>query len=78
VGDVPSGLPSLSTPYFDLLRWKTLLPIALTISLVGFAESFAVAKTIQSKHKNYRLNANQELTALGMANFGAAFFKDIL
>lgn len=75
VGDVPSGLPSLSSPSFDLATWKTLLPIALTISLVGFAESFAVAKTIQAKHKNYRLNANQELTALGLANFGAAFFQ---
>lgn len=75
VGDVPSGLPSLSSPSFDLATWKTLFPIALTISLVGFAESFAVAKTIQAKHKNYRLNANQELTALGMANFGASFFQ---
>lgn len=75
VGDVPSGLPSFSTPSFDLNTWRTLIPIALTISLVGFAESFAVAKTIQAKHKNYRLNANQELTALGMANFGAAFFQ---
>lgn len=75
VGDVPSGLPSLSSPSFDLATWKTLFPIALTISLVGFAESFAVAKTIQAKHKNYRLNANQELTALGLANFGASFFQ---
>jgi SulP family sulfate permease len=75
VGDVPSGLPSFSSPSFDLATWNTLFPIALTISLVGFAESFAVAKTIQAKHKNYRLDANQELIALGIANFGAAFFK---
>lgn len=75
VGDVPSGLPSLSLPSFDLQGWKILLPIALTISMVGFAESYAVAKTIQAKHKNYKLEANQELIALGIANFGAAFFK---
>lgn len=75
LGDVPSGLPTFSSPSFDLSAWATLLPIALTISLVGFAESFAVAKTIQGKHKNYKLDANQELIALGMANFGAAFFK---
>lgn len=75
VGDVPSGLPTLSSPSFDMGVWNTLLPIALTISLVGFAESFAVAKTIQGKHKNYKLDANQELIGLGMANFGAAFFK---
>jgi sulfate permease, SulP family len=75
VGDVPSGLPSFSSPSFDLATWKTLFPIALTISLVGFAESFAVAKTIHAKHKNYKLDSNQELIGLGMANFGAAFFK---
>ena len=75
VGDVPSGLPTFSSPSFDTNTWSTLLPIALTISLVGFAESFAVAKTIQAKHKNYRLDPNQELIGLGMANFGAAFFK---
>ena len=75
VGDVPSGLPSFSLPSFDLEGWKVLFPIAATISLVGFAESFAVAKTIQAKHKDYKLEANQELIALGMANFGAAFFK---
>lgn len=75
VGEVPSGLPALSSPGFDMETWSTLLPIALTISLVGFAESFAVAKTIQARHKNYRLSANQELIGLGMANFGAAFFQ---
>lgn len=75
VGDVPSGLPSISLPSFDLQGWKVLFPIALTISLVGFAESFAVAKTIQAKHKNYKLEANQELIALGIVNLGAAFFK---
>lgn len=75
VGDVPSGLPSFSSPSFDLGVWRSLLPIALTISFVGFAESFAVAKTIQAKHKNYKLDANQELIGLGLANFGAAFFR---
>ncbi|PRY84896.1 SulP family inorganic anion transporter [Mongoliibacter ruber] len=75
VGDVPSGLPSFSSPSFDMSVWRSLFPIALTISLVGFAESFAVAKTIQAKHKNYKLDANQELIGLGMANFAASFFK---
>jgi SulP family sulfate permease len=75
LGAVPSGLPTLSSPSFDMSLWATLFPIALTISLVGFAESYAVAKTIHGKHKNYKLDANQELIGLGMANFGAAFFK---
>ncbi|MCA1751043.1 MAG: solute carrier family 26 protein [Flavobacteriales bacterium] len=75
VGDVPGGLPDLSLPSFELSGWLTLLPIAITISFVGFAESFAVAKTIQAKKKNYKLDANKELIALGMSNFGASFFS---
>ena len=75
LGDVPSGLPSFSTPSFDMGAWSALLPIAIAISMVGFAESFAVAKTIHGKHKDYKLDANQELIGLGMANFGAAFFQ---
>src|SRR5690554_4852115 len=74
LGDVPSGLPELSSPSFSMETWSVLLPMAVTISLVSFAESFAVAKVIQNKHKNYKLDANQELIGLGMANFGAAFF----
>ncbi|AEE49841.1 SulP family inorganic anion transporter [Haliscomenobacter hydrossis] len=75
VGEVPSGLPGLSAPSFDPAVWKSLLSVALTISLVGFMESFAVAKAIQAKHKDYQVDANQELIALGTANLGAAFFQ---
>jgi sulfate permease, SulP family len=75
LGEVPSGLPSFTLPVFEKEVWSSLFPIALTISLVGFAESYAIAKTIQGKHKDYELNPNQELVGLGMANFGAALFN---
>lgn len=75
LGEVPSGLPAFSTPVFEMESWRELFPIALAISLVGFAESYAIAKTIQSKHKDYKLDPNQELVGLGLANFGAAFFQ---
>lgn len=75
VGDVPGGFPNLSMPYFGLEIWRELFPMAFTIALVGYAQSIAIAKSIQAKHKNYSINANQELVALGMANVGAAFFN---
>ena len=75
VGEVPSGLPSIGAPQFDFSTIQTLLPIALAISLVSFMESIAVAKAIQSKHKNYKVDSNQELIALGLANVGGAFFQ---
>jgi SulP family sulfate permease len=75
VGEVPKGLPSFGMPtiYWDNLG--ELLPIALTISFIGFMESIAVAKAIQAKHKNYKVVPNQELIGLGLANIGGAFFK---
>ena len=75
LGEVPEGLPGFSLPSFDLTTWQTLLTAVLTISLVGFMESYAVAKAIQNKHRNYQVDANQELIGLGVANFGAAFFQ---
>ena len=75
VGSVPQGLPAFGMPSFDFEKWQQLIPVALTVALVGFMESIAVAKAIQSKHRNYKVVPNQELIALGAANIGGAFFQ---
>lgn len=75
VGDIPGGFPVVSLPSFELGLWRQMFPLALTIALVGYAQSIAIAKAIQARHKNYAIDANQELVALGMANLGAAFFN---
>ncbi len=72
VGEVPSGLPSLSFPSFSWAQIQALIPTALTISLVGFMESIAVAKAVHKKHKDYEVVPNKELIALGLANLGGA------
>ncbi|HEX6386300.1 MAG TPA: solute carrier family 26 protein, partial [Anaerolineae bacterium] len=71
VGDVPAGLPPITLPALDPTVWQALLPTALAISFVGFMESISVAKSLASK-KRQKVNSDQELIALGMANFGAA------
>ncbi|MBK7477939.1 MAG: solute carrier family 26 protein [Haliscomenobacter sp.] len=75
VGSVPGGLPSFVVPGLGLPDWQALIPVALTISLVGFMESIAVAKAIQARHRDYKVDPNQELIALGAANLFAGFFK---
>ncbi|MFW5924724.1 MAG: SulP family inorganic anion transporter [Myxococcota bacterium] len=72
VGTVPSGLPPLSVPTVDLAVMAELLPIALTIALVGFMESIAVAKNYARRLK-YDVDANRELVGLGLANVAGAF-----
>ena len=70
VGFVPSGLPAITLPSLDQSLWPGLLPAALLISLVGFVESVSVAQTLAAKRRQ-RIDPNQELIALGMANLGA-------
>ncbi len=70
VGFVPSGLPAISMPSLDQSLWLGLLPAALLISLVGFVESVSVAQTLAAKRRQ-RIDPNQELIALGVANLGA-------
>lgn len=72
VGTVPGGLPSLSFPSFSWTQVQALIPTALTISLVGFMESIAVAKAVQKRHRDYEVVPNQELIALGAANLAGA------
>ncbi len=72
VADIPAGLPPLSVPHLDFALVRQLLPSALLISLVGFLESVSVAKSLASKRRQ-KIDANQELIALGAANIGASF-----
>ncbi len=74
VGEVPAGLPMPVVPPLDGGAALRLLPVALTIALIGFMESVAVAKVYAGRH-GYRLDANQELVALGAANLVGAFFR---
>jgi sulfate permease, SulP family len=73
IGEVPGGLPSFVLPAISLESAAALLPTALTITFIGFMESFAMAKVIASK-ENYRISANRELSGLGLANAGGSFF----
>jgi len=71
---VPEGLPALTVPTLDLNLLNALLPIAVTISIIGFIESYAMAKVIATKEK-YPIHANKELKGLGIANIGTSFFS---
>ncbi len=58
-------------PPFDPALWVKILVPALLISIVGYVESISVALTLAAK-KRQRVDPDQELIALGSANFGSA------
>jgi SulP family sulfate permease len=72
VGMVPLGLPPLTIPSFDLQTWRSLLPAATAIALVGYMEGFSGAQALASKRRE-KIDPNQELIAFGAANMSAAF-----
>lgn len=74
VGEVPRGLPAPFLPPLTGADVLALVPTALTISLVGFMESVAVAKVYAARN-GYDIDANRELVGLGFANLAGALFR---
>jgi SulP family sulfate permease len=74
LGKIPSGVPGISIPAFNPTLARDLLPLALLISMVGFMESVAIAKAIQSKQRNHKVLPNKELIGLGLANISGSLF----
>lgn len=75
IGAIPNGLPSPSIPDFSQNYFKDLLPLALTLSLIAFMEAISQAKALEDKHNDYKVDANQELIALGLSNIVGSIFK---
>ena len=75
VKEIPSGLPFFSIPELEIDQIKELLPIALTLVMVGFLETISIGKSLEAKQDEYRIRPNQELIALGLSNIFGSFFK---
>jgi SulP family sulfate permease len=77
VEDIPKGLPTpqLPTMLFDIGSIQQLLPSAITLALIAFMEATAISKAMLARHNDYKIDPNQELLALGMANTVGAFFQ---
>ncbi|MGB0921404.1 MAG: SulP family inorganic anion transporter [Alphaproteobacteria bacterium] len=70
VGTIPQGLPAIALP--NLAFFQDLIGAAFLIALVGFVESVAVAKALAARRRE-KIDINQELVGLGLANIGAGF-----
>jgi SulP family sulfate permease len=69
VGVIPRGLPAFTMP--DLSLIERLVPGALGIGLMSFAETIAAGRAF-AHPSDPPINANRELVATGAANLGGA------
>ena len=65
LGPVAGGWPQLSVPTMHWVEIRQLMPLALTMALVGFAQTISIGKSLGNKF-GYDIDANRELTALGL------------
>jgi SulP family sulfate permease len=73
VNAVPSGLPTLVAPHFDMDVIASLFPAALTVALLGAIESLMSA-VVADRMSGGRHNPNVELVAQGIANIASPLF----
>jgi len=67
VGRIPTGLPQLSLPMPTLADFDDLLAVALAAALLAFSDTMVTARAFAARNR-YRIDANQELLGIGMAN----------
>ena len=73
VGTIPTGFPHFVLPQVTLKDFLSLFSAAVGIALVGYSDTVLTARAFASRN-HYRVDANQELLALGLANLGNGFF----
>lgn len=71
-GEVYTGLPALSFPYFNTRILSSVVPVAFAIALMSILESAAVAKSIAAI-TGQRLSLNQDIFGIGLGNFCGSF-----
>ena len=74
VGPVPSGLPAFGVPDVSLADLKTLIPAAIGIAFVAFADTSVLSRSYAGR-LGQEVDQNQELAVLGVANVATGLFQ---
>jgi sulfate permease, SulP family len=74
VGSFPRGLPGFRVPDISWSEIQQLVPAAIGIALLTYTEGILLARAFAAKN-GYEISANQELSALGLADVGAGLLQ---
>lgn len=77
MGSLDGQVPSIALPDVGWGDFEPLLPGALAIAVIGYAESAAVAQSLADEHR-YEVKPNRELMAVGSANVLSGFFQGFI
>jgi sulfate permease, SulP family len=74
VGEIPAGLPTPTIPAVSATDLGALLLPAAGVAIVAYSDNVLTARAFATRN-NYRIDANQELLALGTANLAAGTLR---
>lgn len=77
VHSFPPGLPGLALPRLGLTDLEALAPAAVGLALVAFSQALGAIESHPGK-PGQPVDADRELTALGLANIGSSLFGGLL
>lgn len=75
VGSVNSGFPTPALPSFSSVPVWELMPTILAIAFLSFTQSIALAKAMVRRNPDYKIDSNQELFSIGLANMIGSIFQ---
>ncbi len=75
IKEIPTGLPSFGVPAMSWSQVSDILPIAMTIAMIGFLETVSIGKSLETNEDIVQVQPNQELIAIGVGNILGSFFK---
>ncbi len=73
IGQVPRGLPTPGVPYIPVSEIIPVIAAGAALGFVGLAEGLSAARLF-ALQGGYRIEADQELVATGVANLGSGLF----
>lgn len=74
VGELPSSLPPLSAPSFDLQTWASLSSVTFAMTLFALTEAISIARALALRTGQH-IDSNQEFIGQGLSNIAGAFFS---
>lgn len=77
IGEIPRGFPSLVFPMIKFSDVEIIIPIALTIAVLGSIDSLLTSLVADSLTKT-KHNSNRELIGQGIGNMVASLFGGVV
>ena len=77
VSSIPQGLPSFNLPDVTASDMQSLIPVAITVALMGYVGTMSICKSLESPTDKIYAQPNKELIAVGAANLVGSLCRDV-